>query len=76
MEMMRLLWEEKGYGSLGLPAQNLRDKAAQGRNRQQDMGVSEDMNTNNETTMLWNNQLGNFQREIKKKILVFQRKFT
>ena len=29
MEKMRLLWEEKGYVSLGLKAQNLRDKAAQ-----------------------------------------------
>ena len=29
MEKMRLLWEEKGYASLGLKAQNLRDKAAQ-----------------------------------------------
>ena len=29
MEIMRLLWEEKGYASLGLTAQNLRDKAAQ-----------------------------------------------
>ena len=29
MELMRLSWEEKGYASLGLTAQNLRDKAAQ-----------------------------------------------
>lgn len=29
MEIMRLMWEEKGYASLGLTAQNLRDKAAQ-----------------------------------------------
>ena len=29
MEIMRLVWEEKGYASLGLTAQNLRDKAAQ-----------------------------------------------
>ena len=28
MEIMRLLWEEKGYASFGLTAQNLRDKAA------------------------------------------------
>ena len=27
MEIMRLLWEEKGYASFGLTAQNLRDKA-------------------------------------------------
>ena len=29
MEKMRLLWEEKGYASLGLNGQNFRDKAAQ-----------------------------------------------
>jgi hypothetical protein len=29
MEIMRLMWEEKEYASLGLTAQNLRDKAAQ-----------------------------------------------
>ena len=44
MEIMRLLWEEKGYASFGLTAQNLRDKAAQAikdreRNRQRDVDV-------------------------------------
>ena len=29
MEIMKELWEEKGYASLGYTAQNLRDKAAQ-----------------------------------------------
>lgn len=29
MEIMRLLWEGKGYASFGLTAQNMRHKAAQ-----------------------------------------------
>jgi len=44
MEIMRLLWEEKRYVSLGLTAQNLRYRAAQAikvreRNGQRDLDV-------------------------------------
>ena len=44
MEIMRLLWEEKGYASFGLTTPNLRDKAAQAikdreQNRQRDVDV-------------------------------------
>ena len=52
MEKMRLLWEEKGYASLGLNAQNVRDKAAQviksrEENRQRNE-ESEETNVNSE----------------------------
>ena len=53
MKITRLLWEEKGYASLGLRAQNLRDKAAQlikneERSRQQYTNANEEVNMNEE----------------------------
>ena len=53
MEIMRLLWEEKGYASLGLTAPNLRDKAVQlvkneERRRQKYTNANEEVNMNEE----------------------------
>ena len=59
MEIMRLLWEEKGYASLGLTAPNLRDKAVQlvkneERRRQKYTNANEEVNMNEEA----NNAVG------------------
>ena len=51
MEKMRLLWEEKGYASLGLKAQNLalRDKAVQViKPREENWQRNEETNVNSE----------------------------
>ena len=40
MEIMKRLWEEKGYISLGLTAQNLRDRAAYYEKSRRDVGGS------------------------------------
>ena len=48
MEKMRLLWEEKGYASLGLKAQNLRDKAAQVIKSGEENRQREETNVNSE----------------------------
>ena len=50
---MILLWEEKGYASLGLTAQNLRDKAAplvknEEKSRQEYTNANEEVNMNEE----------------------------
>ena len=59
MELMRLSWEEKGYASLGLTTQILRDKAAQlvkneERSRQEYTNANEEVNMNEEA----NNAVG------------------
>ena len=49
MEKIRLLWEEKGYASLGLKAQNLRKKAAQViKSREENQQHNEETNVNSE----------------------------
>ena len=67
MELMRLSWEEKGYASLGLTAQNLRDKAAQlirsqERNRQENANAEEQVCSNESST--FEVQEGNQQERV------------
>ena len=73
MELMRLSWEEKGYASLGLTTQILRDKAAQlvkneERSRQEYTNANGEVNMNEEANNAVEMTTTGLKKEINKKI--------